>query len=177
MNTALKVALLAMLALPLGAQRRDPLNNKEIDELRETAQEPDKRLQLMVKFARARMDALEQLRADAKAGPDRADQVRELLQDFGTLMDQLDDNVDDYADRGEDLRKPLPVVIEADTEFQSKLKVWKDSAASNPAQAKELREYRFVLEDTLDAVNSGLDNAKKLLADQIAHRGELKRKK
>jgi uncharacterized phage infection (PIP) family protein YhgE len=176
MKTALILTLLATLVLPIAAQRRDPLNTAEIDQLRETAQEPIKRLPLMVKFARARMDALEQLRTSEKPDPDRAAKVRELLEDFGTLMDQLDDNVDDYADRGEDLRKPLKEVIEAYTDFQAKLKTWKESAASDPAAAKEMREYSFVLEDTADAVNSGLDNAKKLLADQIAHRGELKKK-
>ncbi len=176
MKTALKVALLALLTIPVAAQRRDPLNNAEIDQLRETAQEPVKRLPLMVKFARVRMDELERLRTTEKPGPERASKVRELLQDFGTLVDQLDDNVDDYADRGEDLRKPLKEVIDGDTEFQAKLKAWKDSAATDPAAAKEIREYSFVLEDTIDAVNSGLDNAKKLLADQIAHRGELKKK-
>ena len=45
------------------AQKRDPLNEKEVDQMREAADWPDKRLELMVKFARDRMTAIDQLRA------------------------------------------------------------------------------------------------------------------
>ncbi len=66
---ALSLALL--LALPLCAQlcaqrRRDPLNAPEIDQLRDAMLEPDTRLKLYVKFARDRMTALEQMRANPK---------------------------------------------------------------------------------------------------------------
>ena len=41
----------ALVARTVAAQKRDPLNEKEVDEMRESADWPDKRLELMVKFA------------------------------------------------------------------------------------------------------------------------------
>ncbi len=170
MKNAYKAALLvALLATGAAAQRRDPLTRPEADEIREAAQEPVKRLGLFVKFARARMDAIEQLRADPKAGPDRAGKVHDLLQQFGAIVDELDDNIDDYADKNEDIRKALKDIVEADTGFQEKLKALKDAGGAEAAA------YNFVLLDTMDALNANLENAKKTLADQIANKGELKK--
>ena len=43
-------------ALPgLAEKRYDPLNQKEIDDLREANMEPDKRLKLFIAYARARL--------------------------------------------------------------------------------------------------------------------------
>jgi chromosome segregation ATPase len=168
--------LLAMAGTIAWAQHRDPLTDAETDQLRETAQDPPKRLSLMVKFARARMEAVEQLRADPKAGPDRGAKVRDLLEDLESIFDELDDNIDDYASRKADLRKPLKEIIEADTELQNKLQAIQNAVATEGHSAAEVKEYRFVLENTMDAVNSNLDNAKKLLEEQVASKGELKKK-
>ena len=48
------------------AQKRDPLTEKEVDQMRESADWPDKRIELMVKFARERMTAIDQLQANRK---------------------------------------------------------------------------------------------------------------
>src|SRR5947209_18178955 len=72
---------------------RDPLTDKEVDQLRETAIEPEKRLKLMVEFTRARMLAIDQLRSDPKMGKDRGKRMHDLLEDIATLIDEIDDNV------------------------------------------------------------------------------------
>ena len=65
-------ALLTCCLAPFtAAQRRDPLNDKEIDEMRESADYPDKRLELMVGFARARMASI----AAASASTPRAPRI------------------------------------------------------------------------------------------------------
>ncbi len=114
------LALLFFPAIPLAAQLggRDPLNQKEIDELREVAQEPDRRLKLMVEFARARLAAIDRLRGEPRLAAGRGNQVHDLLEDFTKLVDEMGDNIDDYLDRKYDLRKALKFVIEGDTEFQ-----------------------------------------------------------
>ena len=172
----LKLAFLVMAVLVAGAaaQHRDPLTDVEANQLRDTADDPPKRLGFMIKFARARLDAIDQLRADPKAEADRGTKVRDLLQEFGAIIDELDDNIDDYADRNIDLRKPLKEIIEADGDFQNKLKALTDAAA-DPHTAAQAREYKFVLQDSRDSLNSNLDNAKKLLAEQNANKGELKK--
>ncbi len=160
----LGIFLLALAWLPAtrAERRHDPLNPQEIDQLRDTAVEPEARLKLYVKFARARLDTLEQLRSDPKT-TDRGSTIHDRLQDFLDVYDELNDNVDTYADRRWDLRKALKGVIEADTEFQAKLRAVQDAANTPPA---EFRQYQFVLSSALEAVDSSVQDHRHLLAEQ-----------
>ncbi len=92
------------------AQKRDPLTDKEVDQMRESADWPDKRIELMVKFARARMTAIDQLQANPKGAKDRPMQVHDLLEDFSALLDEIEDNVDMYGSHKADMRKGLTTV-------------------------------------------------------------------
>lgn len=163
---ALAAALTA--AAPMAAQLggREPLNQKEIDDLRETAQDPEKRLKLMVQYARARLATIEQLRGDARFAAGRGDRIHDLLEDFTKLVDEIGDNLDDYADRKIDLRKALKPVIEGDTEFQLKLRTLKAQGPGTGGKAGETSDYSFALDTAVDAVNTSLDDARKLLAEQ-----------
>jgi hypothetical protein len=158
------ISLWLLLAMSATAQQhpRDPLNDVEIDKLRDSAQLPEVRLKLYVEFARARLDKLQQVRADTKTA-DREQQTRDALQDFLDVYDELDTNVDTFADRRDDLRKALKPVIEADTEFGSKLRVFKSSLAGNP---KEAESYAFLLGSALDTVDSAAKDHRDLLAEQ-----------
>jgi len=163
-RTALGLALLLALPLfsPLCAQRRrDPLNPLEIDQLRDAMLDPDQRLKLYVKFSRDRMTKLEQMRGDPKT-TDRARQTHDMLEDFLAVYDELNDNIDMYFGRKDDIRKPLKGIIEADTEFQSKLRALKNSANSNAAEANQ---YEFLLTDALDTVDSSADDHRKSLTE------------
>src|SRR5690242_17905519 len=122
------LALCLLAAVPAAAQcRRDPLTQAEIAQVRDASWEPQQRLTLYVKFARARLVKLEQMRGDSKT-KDRAQQTHDMLDDFLLIYDELNDNLDTYVDRKDDIRKPLKSVIEADTEFQAKLRALKDAA-------------------------------------------------
>ncbi len=161
------LAWMAVGLLPAAASiPRDPLTEEETDQLREAAQDPPLKLKLFVKFARQRLESAEALRADPNAGPDRGRQIHDLLEDFGNLVDELGDNVDAYAARKEDLRKPLPEVIAAINDFSVRLRDFKFAAAASPQAAKEARAYSFALEDAIDSVAAGLKDAEELLAEQ-----------
>jgi hypothetical protein len=148
--------------LPLSAQRRrDPLNPVEIDQLRDAMVDPDQRLKLYVQFSRDRMTRLEQMRSDPKT-TDRARQTHDMLEDFLAVYDELNDNIDMYVGRKDDIRKPLKLVIDADTEFQSKLRALKDTANVNAAEAKQ---YEFLLTDALDTVDSSTNDHRKTVAE------------
>jgi hypothetical protein len=162
--TRLAIAALLLLATSATGQqhKRDPLNDLEIDKIRDAAQTPDVRLKLYVEFARARLDKLQQVRSDPKI-TNRDEQMHDALQDFLDIYDELDDNVDTFADRGEDIRKPLKPVIEADTEFGSKLRAFKSSLASS---REEAAKYDFQVGAALDAVDGGAKDHRDLLAEQ-----------
>jgi hypothetical protein len=142
-------------------RERDPLNEKEIDQMRESADFPDKRLELMINFARARMTSIDQLRADAKKATDRPMQIHDLLQDFSSLLDEIDDNVDMYASHKTDMRKGLKLLIEADSEWALKLRVLKEQSPP-----EELDQYSFVLANAREAINDSADGARKELQEQ-----------
>lgn len=163
---AVPLALLLCLTPKSPAQRRsDPLTNEEINQLRDTAVEPDLRMKFFVQFARARLVALEQMRANPKT-TDRAYETRKLLEDFLSIYDELDDNLENFEKRRDDLRKALQTVIEGDTDFQARLRALKDSASAKP---EELKEYEVLLSDAIDSVDSSTDDHRKLLGEQVEY--------
>jgi len=161
------IAVAFALSAPLLGQvhDRDPLNDKEVDQLRETAIEPDKRLKLMVEFTKARMLAIDQLRSDPKLAKDRGKRIHDLLEDLGTLVDEIDDNVDDYNQREADLRKPLKEIVLMDTEFQAKLREIKN-AEQDPKNIDEASDYKFALDDAVESVDQSATTTRKLLEEQ-----------
>ena len=156
------VLLLALVSSAMAQRRRDPLTQSEIEQVRDTSWEPKLRLPLYVQFARTRLVKLEQVRSDPKV-KDRAKQTHDLLDDFQRLYDELNDNVDTYVDRHDDIRKPLKTIIDADTEFQAKLRALKDAADVPPT---ETAQFEFVLTNAIETVDSATDDHRKLLADQ-----------
>jgi len=143
-------------------RRRDPLTPLEIDQLRDTAMEPDLRLKLYVKFARARLASLEQARSDPKV-TNRGQETHDRLQDFLDVYDELNDNIDTYAGRKADLRKVLKAIIEADTEFQAKIRALRDAA---DAAKDEAKVYEFLLTNVLDTLDSSAEDHRQLLTEQ-----------
>src|SRR2546429_9827487 len=140
--------VLLLLPLASAVPRHDPLTPAESDQLRDTAQEPDQRLKLYVKFVRARLAAVEQVRSDPKV-TDRGQETHDRLQDFLDLYDELNDNIDTYADRKEDLRKVLKPIIEADSEFEDKLRERKNSGK---ACKDEQSHYEVLITRTMDTI-------------------------
>jgi len=153
---------LLLLSTAPAQRRRDPLNSRETDQLRDAAQDPDLRLKLFIQFARARLSAIEQMRADPKV-TDRAQQTHGRLQGFLDVYDELNDNLDTFVDRKADLRKALKGVIEADTEFQAKLRALKASIESSK---EETKQYDFLLSNALDAVDGSAQDHRQLLSEQ-----------
>jgi regulator of replication initiation timing len=169
------LAVLAWLVLPALAQRHADLTPAEIDQLRDTAMEPDQRLKLFVKFGRERLDQLQLVRSDPKiSAANRPAETHKRLQDFLDVYDELDDNIDTYMDRKSDIRKALKAIIEADTEFQSKLKTFREGLA---AAKEDTKSYEFLLSNAIDAVNSGATDHRKLLDEQEEMAKHKKKKK
>lgn len=169
MKTLAALLLAGLCALPAQAQRRhDPLNEREVDQLREYAQDPMKRIDLLIEYTKARMLAVDRMRTSAK--PD-AERLGDLLSDFTALVDELDSNLEMYNNHSEDLRRPLRHVLEAEAEFDKSLQAL--DAGATPLQK---RAFAAALEDAQEAVKSSTENAKAMLADQIAKKGEEKNK-
>ena len=154
--------LLAFAASGLAQRRRDPLTQQEVDQIRDASWEPQQRLTLYVQFSRDRLNKLEQMRIDPKT-KDRPKQTHDMLDDFLLIYDELNDNLDTYVDRHDDIRKPLKLVIAADNEFQAKLRALKEAA--DVANA-ETSQYEFVLTNALDTVDTSTEDHRQLLSEQ-----------
>jgi len=157
--------LLAGFALPSSA-RRDPLTKGEADQIRETAAEPNDRLKLFVTFAKSRMLAIDHLQADPRFAADRGTAIHNLVEDFQLIMEELDSNIDQYANRHQDMRKSLKNVVEATGDFQLRLRALKEFQPTTEELRKEKQEYALILDDAIESNNDVADNARKTLDEQ-----------
>jgi len=165
-----QITRLAVLALFLGifapithaqTNKRDPMTDAEVDQMREAADLPNKRLELMVRFAKERIAMIELLEPDPESAATRPKQIHDYLEDFISLLDEIDDNIDMYQSHQTDMRKGLKLVIEADSEWQLKLRQIKEKAPS-----AELEQYSFVLSNAVDSVADSAKNARENLQEQ-----------
>ncbi|MGO8795446.1 MAG: hypothetical protein ACLQLC_11535 [Candidatus Sulfotelmatobacter sp.] len=159
---SLCLSLFALAPAAPAQQHRDPFTPPEIDQIRDASWEPQERLTLYVQFARTRLVTMEQMRNDPKT-KDRARQTHDKLDDFLLIYDELNDNIDTYVDRKDDIRKPLKMVIDADTEFEAKLRALRDAAG---VPAEEAKQYEFILSNAIDTVDGSAEDHRKLLTEQ-----------
>ncbi len=167
--TALLVAGLCTFAQ--AQARHDPLTAREVDQMRETAQEPKERIDLLLGFARQRVLAIDALRSSSKPGPEDGGKIADLLSDLATLIDELDDNLNMYNGHSEDLRRPLRRVLEAEAEFQQKLQ-----ALNGHATPLQKRQFAAELDGASDALQSSTESARSMLAGQIEKKGDERNK-
>ena len=161
LDALLLAALLSTCVVKAAAQRRDPLNEKEVDEMRETADYPDKRLETLVKFTRVRIASIEQLQANGKDAKDRPMQIHDLLEDFTALLDEIEDNIDMYGSHKADMRRGLTLLVEADSEWQLKLRRLKEQSPP-----EELDQYSFALTNATEAASDMANDARQELQEQ-----------
>ena len=141
--------LLAPVAASAG--RHDPLTSDEIDQLREAALEPEKRLKLLADFARLRFTAIETARTPAPKKPNAESprSLHDLMEDFLDVYDELDENISMYDDRQADLRKAMKIVLQADGEFHARLE-----GLQHNLTAEERKDHGEELEKGHASVNS-----------------------
>jgi hypothetical protein len=163
-KAVLAVFFALIIALPLFAQRRDALTEKESDDLREVAQEPLKRFKLLIKFATERLDTVDRVKDEPKMG-DRGKKMHDALEDFRQIIDELDDNIDDYSEKQSDLRKALTEVVAAETSFDARMKAVKEWS-EDPKHTIDFKSYSFSLQDAIESVSLSLGDAKKTLDEQ-----------
>jgi hypothetical protein len=184
MKIATKIIfLLLLLSVAAAAKRRDPLTEAEVDQLREVAMDPYNRIKLMIKFSEARLAAIDQVRLDPKLGDERGKRVHDLLEDFASLIDEINDNLDQYEGRALDkdtvkqYHKGLKELIEADGRFDLKLQALKSASEKDPVIRKEAPDFRFALQDAIDVVKSNADVAREYVETTDDQKGPSEKKK
>jgi len=184
MSNARKAALLLMLvATALAfARKRDPLTDAEADQLRQVAMEPEKRLKLYIKVTEARLDAIDQVRGDPKQADGRGPKIHNLLEDFTALIDEINDNLDQYEghtfdkDQVKQFHKGLKEVVTAEDRFRARLRTLHHDAETDPQTHTESRDYMFALNDAEEALKSSLDMAKEYSTEKDEQKPQEKKK-
>lgn len=149
--------ILFVLHPPLyAAQGGDALSAAEVEQLRDTAYFPRDRVLVFVKFLNQRSDAIHDLFANPRH-PGREQDTHDLLEQFTSIANELDDNLDDYSARHSDIRKSLPKLLEATDRWASTLKSPPDNEAYNVSRKL-----------ALDAISDLHDDATELIASQKA---------
>ncbi|MGD0015076.1 MAG: hypothetical protein ABSD56_11745 [Bryobacteraceae bacterium] len=168
MRRALLVLALAMCAIPSVAQR-DFLAADEVDRVRE-AQDPNDRLKLYLEFARQRLDQVQQLVKEQKAG--RGSMIHDLLEEYGQIIDAIDTVADDALQRKLDVALVMKAVAEAETGFLPVLEKIRDS------QPNDLGRYEFMLSQAIETTRDSLAASREDLGQRATEVGErVKREK
>jgi hypothetical protein len=157
------VLLLLPSLLQLSAQsQKDPLNEDEVDQIREFGDRPNERIKLFAKYIEQRVTAIKQLSTDQKA-TNRSAQLRAKIEEFTRLVDELQDNLDTYDGEHADVRKALKDLV-PETEK------WEPVLHLPPADPI----YDFARKTAVEAAQSITDQAKTLQKDQEKYFAEHK---
>lgn len=149
------ILLLLFLATPLHSQRSDSaLSEAEIEQLRDTAYVPNDRVLVFIKLLDSRTDKIQSLYARPRR-PGREQDTHDLLEEFTSIADELNDNLDDYGPRHSDIRKALPKLLNATERWSSNLKSLPDDDA-----------YKVSRRLALEAIRDLSEASTQLVADQ-----------
>ena len=144
--------------------------------------EPQKRLQLYIKFTQVRLDGIDQARSDPKQAQGRGNTIHNLLEDFTSLIDEINDNLDQYEgrpldkDQTKEFHKGIREVITAEERFRARLRTLRHDIDTDPQTKTESRDYVFVLQDAEDALKSSLDAAQEYAKEKDEGKPEGKQK-
>jgi hypothetical protein len=141
-------AILFAVSPGLHAQRHeDALSEAEIEQLRDTNRLPNERVLAFVKFLDARTDKIRDLTIKPRR-PGREQDIHDMMEQFVSVADQLEDNLDEYGPRHLDVRKALPKLLRAIDRWSSVIKSPPDDDAYNVSRKLCLETIRDLREDT-----------------------------
>ena len=104
------------------AQRHSTaLSEAEEESVRDAADEPARRIAVYESIIETRIKRIQGILADKRA-QGRRDDIRENMDQIAGLVDELEDNLDEYDGKHRDLRKPLPKLLDATLRWESVLK-------------------------------------------------------
>lgn len=135
-------------------QRTASLTDSEVEAVREAAVFPVERLKLYTKFLNERSDKIKALTNRPKSGQ-RVLKLDDDLQDFTALMDEMNDNLDDYGDRHSDVRPALKPLTEDSTH-------WLNILRALPGEAG----FDLSRKEAIEAGEDLDDHIKRLLSEQ-----------
>jgi hypothetical protein len=134
--------------------KREPLTEAQIDQIREAGIYPDDRINLYAKFINEHAETIKGLTTRGKSAS-RAHRLDEELLDLTALMDELGSNLDEYSDRKADLRKSLKNLNDSAPRWLGILR----TLAGEPG-------FELSRKEAIEAGEELADEAKRLMTEQ-----------
>lgn len=156
----LALTLLLALGIRVHVHAQAPdgmLSDGEVEDLRDAAFVPMDRIRVYIRILDDRQKELEQL-IKGRHGTDFGPDVHDVMDQMGSIDDELNDNLDEYSKNNRDIRKVLPKLVEA-TER------WSTTVRTPPDNTR----YDIVRKIALDNIKDTRDIAQQMETDQVAY--------
>ncbi len=151
------VLLLLPACLPAQHSGSADLSEAEVETIREAAMDPAARVVAFQKIVDTRIDRIQRVLLDMHA-QGRAADLHQNIDEVSGIVNELEDNLDEYTAAHKDLRKVLP-----------KLSASADRWASILRQPPGNDRYNVTRKLALEVVADVKEDAAKLLAEQQAY--------
>lgn len=175
------VILMLLLSTVAFARKRDPLTEAETDKLRDVRLEPDKRLKLYCKFADDRLEVISQALNDPSQAKERPAKIHDLLEDFSSIVDEINDNLDMYQsdsrlddDQNKRYRKALKELVVEEGKLRARLRTLQHDVETDPKIKAESQAYIFALQDADASLKSSMDTAKQYSTEKDEEKSQKK---
>ena len=142
--------LLALGSTSARAQAADDvLSQKEVDTLRDTAFVPSDRVEAFEQFLNDREKQIQTLTARRHGHTDYGGDMHDLLDQFGQIADEFNDNLDEYNKQHRDVRKVLPKLLQTIDRWTATLNSTPENDAYNIVRriaVDNLKDTREIVE-------------------------------
>ena len=128
----------------------------EIDFLRDVAAQPLDRITAYEKMLNTREKRMSEL-ISKRRSVEFAGEIHDLMEQFGAISDELNDNLDEYSGHHRDVRKALPKLVQSIERWSTTLRTPADNDRYNVARRialDALKETRSLAETMQDEQNA-----------------------
>jgi hypothetical protein len=158
----LVLAACALLVLAPGALTHaqdddSSMSQKEIESLRDAAYIPNDRVMTYVKILNTREQEITDLLSKPRR-PGFNQDMHDLLDQFASIADEFNDNLDEYQSKHRDIRKALPKLVSAIERWSTSLRAPADD-----------QTYNIVRKMALDSLKDMHDTATSMETEQAAY--------
>ena len=133
------------------------MSQKEIESLRDAAYIPNDRVMAFVKILDTREREIEDL-LSRPSRPGFHQDMHDLIEQFSSISDEFNDNLDDYQSKHRDIRKSLPKLVSAIERWSTTLRA--------PAEDDA---YNVVRKMALDSLKDMRDTATTMQTEQAEY--------